>query len=120
MRCRHNAAPTFMPRVIITDDPVEAIEGRWNLQILLRLNDGEHRFSDLKTALARISANVLTERIRALEGAGLVERRYLPPPAASHVYALTELGAGLKPALDAIGKWQVAVRRTCTRTVRND
>jgi DNA-binding HxlR family transcriptional regulator len=85
---------------------VEKIEGRWTLQILLCLNDGEFRFSDLMTAIPRISANVLTDRIRSLQTAGLVERRYLPPPAASHLYALGPLAGGLKPALDALARWR--------------
>lgn len=95
-----------MPLAITTGDPLEKIEGRWTLQILVRLRDAEHRFSDLKSALPRISSNVLTERIRSLERAGLVERRYLPPPAASQVYALAPSAAGLKPALDALARWQ--------------
>jgi DNA-binding HxlR family transcriptional regulator len=82
------------------------IEGRWILQILVCLNRGEHRFSDLREAIPRISASVLTERIRGLERAGLVERRYLPPPYASQVYGMTASAAGLKPALDALANWQ--------------
>jgi DNA-binding HxlR family transcriptional regulator len=85
---------------------LEKIEGRWTLQILLCLRDGEHRFSDLRTALPRISSNVLTERIRSLERDGLVERHYLPPPSASHVYALASSAARLKPALEALARWQ--------------
>jgi DNA-binding HxlR family transcriptional regulator len=99
-----------VPRPTITGDPLETIEGRWVLRILLRLKDGEHRFSDLKSALPRISSNVLTERIRSLEHAGLVERHFLPPPAASQVYALTPLGAGLRPALEVIESWQTIAR----------
>lgn len=94
-----------MPRPIIPCDPIETIEGRWTLRILLRLRNGEHRFTDLKSALPNISSNVLTERIRSLECAGLVERRYLLPPAASQVYVLAS-AAVLKPALDALAKWQ--------------
>jgi DNA-binding HxlR family transcriptional regulator len=85
---------------------VEKIEGRWTLQILLCLRGGALRFSDLRTAIPRISSNVLTDRIRALETAGLVERRCLPPPAAKQLYALTSSAAGLKPALDALATWQ--------------
>jgi DNA-binding HxlR family transcriptional regulator len=55
-------------------DLLEAIEGRWTLQVLLCLKDGAHRFSDLKASIPRISPKVLTERIRALEQAGLVQR----------------------------------------------
>jgi DNA-binding HxlR family transcriptional regulator len=49
---------------------------------------------------------VLTERIRGLERAGLVERRYLPPPFASQVYRLTASVAGLKPTLNAVARWR--------------
>jgi DNA-binding HxlR family transcriptional regulator len=85
---------------------VEKIEGRWTLQILLCLNGGGLRFSDLRAAIPHISSNVLTDRIRALQTAGLVERHYLPPPAARHLYALGPLAEGLKPALDALAGWR--------------
>jgi DNA-binding HxlR family transcriptional regulator len=85
---------------------VAMIEGRWTLQILLCLKGGSLRFSDLRLAIPGISSNVLTDRIRALQSAGLVERRYLPPPTARHLYALGPLAAGLKPALDALASWQ--------------
>jgi len=85
---------------------LQRIEGRWILRILLCLNKGEHRFSDLREAIPPISASVLTERIRSLECAGLVERRYLPPPFASQVYGLTASAAGLRPALDTLASWQ--------------
>jgi len=85
---------------------LQRFEGRWILRILLCLSRGEHRFSDLRDAIPPISASVLTERIRGLERAGLVERRYLPPPFASQVYGLTASAAGLRSALDALANWQ--------------
>ena len=85
---------------------LETIEGRWTLQILLCLNGGDLRFSDLKDAIPGISSNVLTDRIRELQTAELVERRYLPPPAARHLYALGPQAAGLKPVLDALANWR--------------
>jgi DNA-binding HxlR family transcriptional regulator len=85
---------------------LQRIEGRWILRILVCLNRGEQRFSDLRDAIPPISASVLTERIRGLERAGLVERRYLPPPYASQVYGLTASAAVLRPALDALANWR--------------
>mgnify|MGYP001552690136 CR=1 FL=1 len=90
---------------------IEKIEGRWTLQILLCLRKGEHRFSDIKAEIPRISANVLTDRLRALESAGLVERHYLPPPHASWVYTLATLAAGLKRALDVLANWQTDLQK---------
>ena len=84
---------------------LETIEGRWTLHILLSLNGGDLRFSDLKDAISGISSNVLTDRIRELQTAGLVERRYLPPPTARHLYGLGPQAAGLKPVLDALSRW---------------
>lgn len=105
-------APTAChDRAIPNEDPLEKIEGRWTLQILLCLATREHRFSDLRAAIPRVSANILTDRLRALECAGLVERRYLPSPHASHVYLLTKLAAGLRPALVALARWRAAHRR---------
>jgi DNA-binding HxlR family transcriptional regulator len=88
------------------DHLLQRIEGRWILRILLCLHRGEQRFSDMRDAIPPISASVLTERIRALERLGLVERRYLPPPYASQVYGLTPSAAILRPALDALANWQ--------------
>ena len=100
-------AGASLDQPVLSDETrIETIEGRWNLQILLCLNGGELRFSDLRTAIPRISSNVLSDRIRALQTAGLVERRYLPPPTARHLYALGPLAAGLKPALNALASWR--------------
>lgn len=105
-----------MTRPVTTGDPLEAIEGRWTLRMLVCLYEGERRFADLKSAIPRISSNVLTERIRALESAGLIERRYLPPPAASQVYALAPKAAGLRPALNELANWQAGRPRPSGRT----
>ena len=96
---------------VTREDPLEKIEGRWTLQILLRLNAGEHRFSDLRVAIPRVSANILTDRLRALERAGLVERHHLPPPHASQIYMLADLAAGLRPALNALSRWRAGTRK---------
>jgi DNA-binding HxlR family transcriptional regulator len=87
-------------------DPIEELQRRWTLQILLCVNANACRFVDLKAAIPQVSATVLTQRLRALENAGLVERRYLPPPVARHVYVLAPGTAGLKPALDALAGWR--------------
>ncbi|HEX7819150.1 MAG TPA: winged helix-turn-helix transcriptional regulator [Sphingobium sp.] len=71
-------------------DPVEILKSWWTLQILLLLNECERRLSDLRMAFPGASANGLTVRMRTLEDEGLVQRHYHPPPAASHVYELTE------------------------------
>jgi len=106
-----SASPTASREPTVTADPIEKIEGRWTLQILLCLNGGEHRFSDLRAAIPRVSANIMTDRLRALESVGLVQRHRLAPPHASQVYMLAECAAGLRPALDELARWRVDAGR---------
>lgn len=113
----------YSPRGVSADgkpvsgaDLMQELQGRWTLQILLCLNAGAQRFSDLRAAIPEVAANILTRRLRALESAGLVERQYLPPPAARQVYALGSEAAGLKAVLDALEHWRV-VNRTAEPAV---
>jgi len=84
---------------------LDAIGERWALLVVRELLLGPQRFSDLRRALLGVSSNMLTDRLRELEGRGLVRRRTLPPPAGSSVYELTERGRELEPLLDALGAW---------------
>lgn len=86
---------------------MEILGERWALLVVRELHTGPKRFTDLRSALPGISANVLTQRLEGLEGAGVVRRRELPPPAASRVYELTEWGAESGPVFEALGRWAV-------------
>ncbi|MAP19275.1 MAG: transcriptional regulator [Aurantimonas sp.] len=80
---------------------------RWALLVVRELMWGPRRFSDLRSALPGLSANVLTQRLEGLEAAGVLLRRKLPPPAASQVYELTEWGYECEPIFQALGRWAV-------------
>lgn len=84
---------------------LDVVGERWALLVVRELLLGPQRFSDLRRALPGASSNVLTDRLRELEGHGVLRRRTLPPPAASSVYELTERGRELEPVLDALGMW---------------
>jgi DNA-binding HxlR family transcriptional regulator len=87
---------------------LDAIGERWALLVVRELLLGPQRFSDLRHAIPGASSNMLTDRLRELEGRGLLQRRTLPPPAASSVYELTDRGRHLEPVLDALGEWGAA------------
>ena len=78
---------------------------RWSLLIVRELLQGPKRYTDLTHGLPGIGTNILAARLRDLEACGIVQKRTLPPPAASTVYELTEYGAGLKEALYALARW---------------
>jgi DNA-binding HxlR family transcriptional regulator len=78
---------------------------RWALLVVRELLKGPKRYTDLAAGLPGIGTNILASRLRELEGAGVVHRRKLPPPAASTVYELTEYGAGLEEVIHALARW---------------
>jgi DNA-binding HxlR family transcriptional regulator len=78
---------------------------RWTMLILRDLLAGPRRYTDLRNELEGIPSDLLTSRLRQLEGAGVIERRRLPAPAASTVYELTELGRELEPALLSLARF---------------
>src|SRR5215210_2008342 len=84
---------------------LDLVGERWALLVVRELLLGPKRFTDLRAGIPKASPNVLSQRLRELEGAGVVRRRKLPPPAASRVYELTEWGLDLEPVIVRLGRW---------------
>ena len=78
---------------------------RWTLLVVRELMHGPKRYTDLVDGLHGIGTNILAARLKELEAAGLVERRKLPPPAASNVYELTSTGQELRPVLHELARF---------------
>src|SRR3954447_21792006 len=78
---------------------------RWTLLIVRELMPGPRRFTDLIDGLPGVSRKLLTERLRALEGEGIIARQELPPPAARQVYELTEDGRDLAESMAGLIAW---------------
>ena len=84
---------------------VELIGRRWTGAILRILMNGPQRFNTLMGRVPGISDRLLSERLRELEGAGLIKRTVCAGPPVSVVYELTPQGSDLEPALAMLGKW---------------
>src|SRR5262249_5252800 len=76
---------------------------RWALMVVRELLLGPKRFTDLRGGLPHVSPDVLAQRLRDLEAAGVVQHRRLPPPFAAQVYELTASGRALEPVLIELG-----------------
>ena len=87
---------------------LDVVGDRWTLLIVreLFITDGA-RYTDLQHGLPGIATNLLSDRLRELEAAGLVRREEAAPPVATTLFHLTEAGAELEPALDALGAWGI-------------
>src|SRR5215217_1939367 len=84
---------------------LDLVGERWALLVVRELLLGPKRFTDLRAGLPGVSPNVLAQRLRELESAGVVRQRKLPPPAASRIYELTEWGEELEPVIVRLGRW---------------
>jgi DNA-binding HxlR family transcriptional regulator len=67
--------------------------------------DGPLRFSQIGQAVPEISDRLLSERMKELEGRGVVERRVIPGPPLKVEYSLSEMGSELEPALVELRRW---------------
>ncbi len=87
---------------------LDVVGDRWTLLIIRELIlQGPSRYTDLRGALPGIATNMLAERLRELEAAGLVRRVAAEPPVATTLFQLTEAGAELEPVLNTLGAWGV-------------
>jgi DNA-binding HxlR family transcriptional regulator len=84
---------------------LDLVGERWALLVVRELLLGPKRFTDLRTGLPHVGPDILSQRLRELEQAGIVRRAKLAPPAASRVYELTERGGELEPVVLALGRW---------------
>jgi DNA-binding HxlR family transcriptional regulator len=87
---------------------LDVVGDRWTLlivrELLLR---GPSRYTDLRAGLPGIATNLLADRLRELEQAGIIERQDAPPPVATTLFRLTARGEELRPVVDALGRWGI-------------
>ena len=84
---------------------VELVGKRWTGAILFVLMDGPLRFSQVKQLVPELSDRLLSERLKELEGEGIVERRVIDDTPVRVEYVLTEKGEALQPAVLALRRW---------------
>jgi DNA-binding HxlR family transcriptional regulator len=84
---------------------LDLVGERWTMLIIRNLFVGPKRFSDLLRGLPGIGTNILTTRLKALEENGLIQSRFLPPPAAASVYELMPYGRSLQDVMVSLALW---------------
>lgn len=84
---------------------LELLGDRWTLVVVRDLHLGKRRFSQFQESPEGIPTNLLTERLRRLEGLGIVERRSYQERPVRYEYHLTEKGRELQPVLRALRLW---------------
>lgn len=78
------------------------IAGAWTPNVIWFLSQSPRRFSELKDDITGISPKMLSTRLKKLKADGVIKRKVITTSPPTVEYSLTELGAEIKPVLDAI------------------
>ena len=84
---------------------IELLGGRWTGAVLRALVTGSHRFADIKAAVPNLSDTMLSQRLRELEAAGILERHVMATSPVRVEYQLTQMGREVQPVVDAVIAW---------------
>ncbi len=98
---RKNKTPP-PPQMCPLSECMALLHGAWAPNVIWYIGTGPRRFGELRHDIPRVSARVLSARLRELQIKGVIERKLLATSPPSAEYSLTELGHELVPALKAI------------------
>ena len=83
----------------------EILGKRWTALIVQQLQDKPRRYSELAAALDVVSERMLSQRLKELEGAGVVVRRVLDEQPVRVEYRLTDKGRALGRVVGGLQRW---------------
>jgi DNA-binding HxlR family transcriptional regulator len=84
---------------------LEILGDRWTLLIIRDLHTGTTQFNELERGLPGISRALLAQRLKQLQGAGVVEKRYNPNGRQRTEYRLTRAGEELEDVINSLLVW---------------
>jgi DNA-binding HxlR family transcriptional regulator len=88
-------------------DVLDRVSDKWSMLILLSLNPGTLRFTELKRAIGDLSQRMLSKSLRTLERDGYVSRKAYPTVPPKVEYSLTPLGKSLLKQMEPLVQWAV-------------
>jgi len=91
-------------------DALDIISGRWKMQIIALLCNGEFRYSELEKGLPKISPRMLSKELKDLEINELVERKVYDSLPVKVTYKLADYGYTLVPLIIELTNWGKAHR----------
>ena len=92
-------------------DAMEIVQGRWKMQIIALLCNGEFRYSELEKGLPKITPRMLSKELKDLEINGLVERKVYDSIPVKVSYKLADYGYTLVPLITELTNWGLEHRK---------
>jgi DNA-binding HxlR family transcriptional regulator len=84
---------------------LDLIGDKWSLLVIRDLLRGDVTYGELQKSPEGIPTNILADRLKRLEGAGLIAKSAYQEHPVRHIYGLTENGKALRDVLRAIVRW---------------
>ena len=96
----------MQPDLCRVEDALGILVGKWKpIILLILLNEGTKRFSDLKRSVPGITQKMLTNQLRELEEEDIITRKVFAQVPPKVEYSITEYGKTLEPILIAMHDW---------------
>ena len=84
---------------------LDILGDKWTLLVIRDLVLGKRRYQEFMSSPEQIASNILADRLKQLEAAGLVTRQAYQQKPARYEYVLTKKGKGLEPVLETLIVW---------------
>ncbi len=97
--------PTFERSCCPIACALDQLGDKWTLLIIRDLLLGKKRYQELVTSPERIATNILADRLKKLEAAGIVAQQAYQQKPLRYEYRLTKKGEDLRPVLEALVEW---------------
>ncbi len=101
----NNNLPAFERSGCPITNALDLFGDKWTLLVIRDLVLGKKRYQELSVSPEKIASNILADRLKKLEGAGIIARQSYRLKPARYEYVLTEKGEALRPVLEAIIRW---------------
>lgn len=86
-------------------DTLDLVAGRWKIQIIALLCNGEFRYSELEKGLVKISPRMLSKELKDLEEHKILSRKVYDSTPVKVTYKLTDYGYTLVPLILELTRW---------------
>lgn len=104
-RVRRSAAPAPRRSPCPVAATLDVLGDKWTLLVVRDLFAGKKRFGELAASMEKIPTNLLADRLKRLEAAGVIESAAYQDNPPRYEYSLTPVGEELRPVMQEIVNW---------------
>ena len=100
-----NTVKPFARSACAIANSLDILGDKWSLLVVRDLLHGKHTYGELALSPERIPTNILADRLKRLESAGIVTSTPYQERPVRHAYTLTPKGSALGEVLLAFVRW---------------